>query len=90
MIRNYKSEDYKQLIELLKSGDMFDERADKKDLLEEKITNQPGSIIVYEKEGDIVVSALKPTVAFSMVDNKKLEPLAKEVEDILKKVIDEL
>lgn len=50
----------------------------------------PCNVIVYEKDDAVVVSALKPTAAFSVVDNKELEPLAEEVEEILKQTIDSL
>jgi len=50
----------------------------------------PCNVIVYEKGDGVVVSALKPSVAFSIIDNKNLEPLAQEVEEIMKKVINNL
>lgn len=51
----------------------------------------PCNVIVYEQDdGKVVISAIKPTVAFSIVENKKLQPLADEVESIMKGVIDSL
>ncbi len=51
----------------------------------------PCNVIVYEQEdGSVVVSAQRPTIAFTVVGNASLEPLAQEVETILKGVIDAL
>ncbi|OGY52025.1 MAG: ABC transporter ATP-binding protein [Candidatus Buchananbacteria bacterium RIFCSPHIGHO2_02_FULL_56_16] len=50
----------------------------------------PCNVIVYEKDGSVVVSALKPSVAFTIIDNEKLKPLADAVEVILQRVIDRL
>lgn len=51
----------------------------------------PCNVIVYEKnDNNVVVAALKPSVAFSLVDNKELKPLAYEVESILQEVVDSL
>lgn len=50
----------------------------------------PCNVIVYEKDDRVVVAAILPLKAFEVVDNKELEPLAREVEEILKKVIDSL
>ena len=50
----------------------------------------PCNVIVYEKEGKTAVSVMLPTKAFSIVGNKELEPLAEEVEDMLKQAIDSL
>jgi uncharacterized protein (DUF302 family) len=48
----------------------------------------PCNVIVYQ-EGDFVsVSAVLPTVAMGMVENINLMPVAKEVEEKLKNVID--
>ncbi|MGB0757345.1 MAG: DUF302 domain-containing protein [Patescibacteria group bacterium] len=48
----------------------------------------PCNVIVYEKDSDVIVSALKPSVAFTIVENTQLESVASEVEQILKQVID--
>ena len=50
----------------------------------------PCNVIVYEKDNKTAVSAMLPTKAFSIIDNKGLEPLAKDVEGILKQVIDSI
>ena len=48
----------------------------------------PCNVIAYGEDGSVTVSAVLPTVAMSMVENSALVPLAKEVEEKLKKVID--
>jgi uncharacterized protein (DUF302 family) len=48
----------------------------------------PCNVIVYEKESKVFVSAILPTVAMSMVKNDKLRKIAEQVEEKLKKVID--
>lgn len=48
----------------------------------------PCNVIVYEDKGNVYVSAILPSVAMGMVDNLELTPIAKEVEDKLKRVID--
>ena len=48
----------------------------------------PCNIIVYEDAGETYISAIVPTVAMSMVDNKELGGIAVQVESKLKKVID--
>lgn len=51
----------------------------------------PCNVIVYErKDGSVVVSAQRPTIALAVVENASLEPLAKEVEEILQGVVDTL
>ncbi len=50
----------------------------------------PCNIVVYEQEGKIFVSAIRPTVAMSIVENEKLHSIAAQVEEKLKKVIDSL
>ncbi|PIS04678.1 MAG: hypothetical protein COT81_05140 [Candidatus Buchananbacteria bacterium CG10_big_fil_rev_8_21_14_0_10_42_9] len=50
----------------------------------------PCNVIVYQNDEGVFVSALNPKVAFSLVDNQKLEPIALEVEKIMKKVIEGL
>jgi len=47
----------------------------------------PCNVIVYENEGDVFVSAIAPSVAMNMVENKNLPVIAKEVEEKLKSVI---
>lgn len=48
----------------------------------------PCNVLVYEKNDEIFVSSILPTVAMSIVENEDLQDLAKEVEKRLKKVID--
>lgn len=50
----------------------------------------PCNVIVYEKDGKIFVSAIKPTLAMQMIDNPRLAEIAIEVEAGLKKVIDNI
>lgn len=48
----------------------------------------PCNIIVYEKENKVFVSAIVPTVAMGMIKNEKLRKVAEQVEEKLKRVID--
>lgn len=50
----------------------------------------PCNVIVYEKDGSVVVAAIKPTAAMQMIDNPQLSTIAAEVEAQLKQVIDSL
>ena len=50
----------------------------------------PCNVIVYEKNGRVVVAAIKPTAAMQMIDNPQLGTIAAEVEAQLKRVIDSL
>lgn len=50
----------------------------------------PCNVIVREKDGNVFVSAIIPTVAMSMVENQELGNIAQGVEEKLKSVIDEL
>lgn len=50
----------------------------------------PCNVIVYESKGQTYVSAMLPTVAMSMVENEQLEGIAKQVENKLKTVIDNI
>jgi uncharacterized protein (DUF302 family) len=49
----------------------------------------PCRICVYEEEGSIYVSTIKPTFMLSLFHNAKLQSVAQEVEDALLKIIDE-
>jgi len=49
----------------------------------------PCNVIIFEDKGKVFVSAIQPTTAMSMVKNPVLEAIAQEVEEKLKKVIDE-
>jgi uncharacterized protein (DUF302 family) len=48
----------------------------------------PCNVIVYEKGGKTVLSAIRPTVAMHMVDNAELKKVSMEVEGKLKKAFD--
>ena len=48
----------------------------------------PCNVIIYQTDEKVFVSAILPTIAMSMIDNKELKVIAIEIEDKLKKVID--
>lgn len=48
----------------------------------------PCNVIVYEKEGKVFVSAIRPSVAMAMIDNPDLAAVAQGIEMRLKSVID--
>lgn len=50
----------------------------------------PCNVIVYQDNGEVFVSTIRPTVAMGMVNNPKLAELANTVEGKLKKVVDSL
>ncbi len=50
----------------------------------------PCNVIVYEVNDGVVVSAIDPEVAFTIANNKELQPLAAEVKEMLNKVIENL
>jgi len=50
----------------------------------------PCNVIVYEKEGDVMVSAIRPSIAMGFIANPKLQCVANQVEPKLKSVIDQL
>jgi len=50
----------------------------------------PCNVIVYEDHGKVFVSAILPTVAMSMINNKILKNIANQVEEKLKTTIDRL
>ena len=50
----------------------------------------PCNVIVYEKEGKTIVSAIKPTAAMQMINNKDLLQIAAAVEAKLSKVVSSL
>lgn len=47
----------------------------------------PCNVIVYEREGKSVVSAIRPTVAMQMVDNTDLQGIAESIEAELESVL---
>ncbi len=48
----------------------------------------PCNIIIYEEKGKTFVYTILPTVAMSMIENQQLKEVASQVEEKLKKVID--
>ncbi len=51
----------------------------------------PCNVIVYENdEGSVTVSAIDPQVAMSMIENPALALVAKDVKELLEKVIEDL
>ncbi|GAB4352153.1 MAG: DUF302 domain-containing protein [Candidatus Abyssubacteria bacterium] len=52
-------------------------------------TALPCRISVYEEGGKVKLATLKPTAQLAMFGQKGLEPVAKEVEDIIVQIMDE-
>ena len=50
----------------------------------------PCNVIVYEKDSRVAVSAIKPTAAIEMIENKNLKLIAREIETRLRHVIDSI
>ena len=51
----------------------------------------PCNVLVMEREGGgSIVAGLKPSAAFSLVDNPDVAPIAEEVEDRLRRVLDRM
>ena len=51
----------------------------------------PCNVLVMEREGGgSIVAAFKPTAGFSLVDNPDVAPIAEEVEDRMRRVLDQL
>ncbi len=50
----------------------------------------PCNVIVYQKNNQVFVSAIKPSMAMGMIENNLLEEVATDIESRLKKVIDNL
>jgi len=48
----------------------------------------PCNVILYEKDGRVIVSVIRPTVAMQMIQNEELGKTAREVEDQLKSAFD--
>jgi uncharacterized protein (DUF302 family) len=48
----------------------------------------PCNVIVYKDESTIYVSAIMPTVAMGMIDNGALKEIAVQIEEKLKKAVD--
>lgn len=51
----------------------------------------PCNVIIVEREGGgSIVAALKPTAGFSLVDNPRVAPIAAEIEERLRRVLEGL
>ncbi len=50
----------------------------------------PCNVIIYKKNGEVRVSAIRPAQAMSMIDKPELKPLADDVEQKLKSVIENI
>ncbi len=50
----------------------------------------PCNVNVYQKNGEVFVSAIKPSVAMGMIENENLGVVASDIELRLKTVIDNL
>ncbi|MEM3126606.1 MAG: DUF302 domain-containing protein [Candidatus Woesearchaeota archaeon] len=50
----------------------------------------PCNVVVYEKEGKTFVASILPTVQLGKINNKKLLPIAQEVEERLKRALNEV
>jgi len=50
----------------------------------------PCNVIVYERDDKTIISAIKPTVAMQMIDNKGLQEIATAVEAKLGRIISSL
>ncbi len=50
----------------------------------------PCNVIVYRKDNNVFVAAVRPTVAMGMIKNEPLMEVARNIESKLKKVIDSL
>lgn len=50
----------------------------------------PCNVIVYEKGSSIVVSAFDPMAMMKVIDNEKMAPIAGEVRDRIKRVIERM
>jgi uncharacterized protein (DUF302 family) len=48
----------------------------------------PCNVIIYQKNVSVFVSAVMPTIAMGMIDNKSLKEIAINIENKLKKAID--
>lgn len=53
-IRQYKKKDYRQLKKILEKGNLFVPHLDTPEILEDKITKDPESIIVAEEKGKLI------------------------------------
>jgi len=51
----------------------------------------PCNVVVMDREGGgVIVAAFKPTAGFSLVDNPEVAPIAEQVEEKMRRVLDNL
>jgi uncharacterized protein (DUF302 family) len=50
----------------------------------------PCNVVIYEENGKVFISAILPTVAMGMIENQSLANIAKQVEEKLKKVVNNI
>ena len=51
----------------------------------------PCNVVVMDREGGgVIVAAFKPTAGFSLVDNPDVAPIAEQVEEKMRRVLDRL
>jgi len=51
----------------------------------------PCNVVVMDREGGgVIVAAFKPTAGFSLVDNPEVAPIAEQVEERMRRVLDRL
>ena len=51
----------------------------------------PCNVVVMDREGGgVIVAAFKPTAGFSLVDNPEVAPIAEQVEEKMRRVLDRL
>ena len=50
----------------------------------------PCNVIIYENDGNVIVSAIVPTVAMGIANVSELNEIARQVEEKLKKVINNI
>lgn len=89
-LRKKLGEDFKEIKPYFILGACNPKFAHKALFAEEKIGLMlPCNVIVYEnKNSEIIISAINPSKAMSMINNKELVLIAKEVEQKLKLVIE--
>lgn len=50
----------------------------------------PCNVVVFTDKGKTFVEAVTPTVLIDLIQNEKLRPIAEQIEDKLKKVVDSI
>ena len=48
------------------------------------------NVIVYESDGQVIVAAIRPTVAMQMIDNLDLNRIARDIERRLKEAFESM